>query len=80
MAEHLVINPTELRFKFELRKTIPVTLSLTNQGTERIAFKVKTTSPKKYCVRPSSGIVEPGTSRDVQVRLQSSVCVQHSKS
>ena len=67
MAEHLVIKPSELKFKFELRKTIPVTLSLTNQGTERIAFKVKTTAPKKYCVRPSSGIVEPGASRDVQV-------------
>lgn len=70
MAEHLQISPLELKFKFELRKTIPVTLNLTNQGTERIAFKVKTTSPKKYCVRPSSGIVEPGTSRDVQVIMQ----------
>jgi len=70
MADGLVINPTELRFKFELRKTIPVTLGLANQGSERIAFKVKTTSPKKYCVRPSSGIVEPGSSRDVQVIMQ----------
>ena len=68
MADGFQIHRTELRFKFELRKTIPVALNLTNQGNERIAFKVKTTSPKKYCVRPSSGIVEPGSSRDVQVR------------
>jgi hypothetical protein len=32
---------------------------------------VKTTSPKKYCVRPSSGIIEPNSIKEVQVILQS---------
>ena len=31
---------------------------------------MKTTSPKKYCVRPSSGVVEPGGTKDVQVIMQ----------
>lgn len=66
----LQISPSELKFRFELRKTIPVTLSLSNPGKEKLAFKVKTTSPKKYCVRPSSGVVEPGSSKDVQVIMQ----------
>jgi hypothetical protein len=66
----LTIQPTELKFRFELRKNIPVTLSLHNPGPERVAFKVKTTSPKKYCVRPSSGLVEPGGTKDVQVIMQ----------
>ena len=66
----LQIDPTELTFRFELRKIIPVTLSLHNPTGDRIAFKVKTTNPKKYCVRPSSGIVEPQTTRDVQVIMQ----------
>lgn len=66
----LQISPSELKFRFELRKTIPVTLTLTNPGKEKVAFKVKTTSPKKYCVRPSSGVVEPGSSKDVQVIMQ----------
>jgi hypothetical protein len=35
-----------------------------------VAFKVKTTSPKKYCVRPSSGILEVGSSKDIQVIMQ----------
>lgn len=99
MAE-LTVSPQELKFRFELRKTIPVLLSLTNSGSEKVkcarywrimhivkqalrsddelggfsamqvAFKVKTTSPKKYCVRPSSGIIEPGSSKDVQVIMQ----------
>jgi hypothetical protein len=70
MAPDLQISPSELKFRFELRKTIPVTLSLSNTGKEKIAFKVKTTSPKKYCVRPSSGVVEPGNTKDVQVIMQ----------
>lgn len=40
MGEFLQLSPPELRFRFELRKNIPVTLSLTNNGEERIAFKV----------------------------------------
>eukprot|EP00891_Asterochloris_glomerata_P006534 jgi/Astpho2/6534/Aster-07318 len=67
---HLQISPTELKFRLELKKNIPVTLSLHNPGTERVGFKVKTTSPKKYCVRPSSGFVDPGTTKDVQVIMQ----------
>lgn len=66
----LQVSPTELKFKFELRKNIPVILSLTNPTDEKIAFKVKTTSPKMYCVRPSSGFVEPKTNMQVQVIRQ----------
>lgn len=66
----LQIDPTELTFRFELRKIIPFTLSLHNPTSDRIAFKVKTTNPKKYCVRPSSGVVEPQTTKDVQVIMQ----------
>jgi hypothetical protein len=40
MGDYLQLSPPELRFRFELRKNIPVTLSLTNNGDERIAFKV----------------------------------------
>lgn len=49
---------------------MPCTLTLQNPTGDRVAFKVKTTSPKKYCVRPSSGIVEPGSSKEVQVIMQ----------
>lgn len=69
-SDGLKISPMELKFRFELRKNIPVTLSLQNPGADRIGFKVKTTSPKKYCVRPSSGVVEPGATKDIQVIMQ----------
>ena len=56
--------------RFELRKNIPVVMQLKNSTGDRIAFKVKTTSPKKYCVRPSSGIIEPHGLKEVQVIMQ----------
>lgn len=34
------------------------------------AFKVKTTAPKLYCVRPNSGRIRPGQSLEVAVLLQ----------
>lgn len=34
-------------------------LKLTNPTDKNVCFKVKTTAPKRYCVRPNSGFVEP---------------------
>jgi len=69
-GELLTLTPAaELRIRFELRKNCAVTLSLHNPTAGRVAFKIKTTSPKKYCVRPSSGVVEAGQTKDVQVRV-----------
>lgn len=28
-------------------------------------FKIKTTAPKKYCVRPNSGILEPNKNTEI---------------
>ncbi|XP_062222630.1 vesicle-associated protein 1-1-like isoform X2 [Phragmites australis] len=66
----LWIDPIELRFPFELKKQISCSLQLTNKTDEQVAFKVKTTSPKKYCVRPNNGIVAPRSTADVVVTMQ----------
>ena len=39
---------------------VTAVLKLTNETDRRVCFKVKTTAPKRYCVRPNSGIVELG--------------------
>ncbi|KAL6633888.1 hypothetical protein ACP70R_026559 [Stipagrostis hirtigluma subsp. patula] len=69
-GELLGIDPIELRFPFELKKQISCSLQLTNKTEEPVAFKVKTTSPKKYCVRPNNGIVAPRSTADVVVTMQ----------
>jgi len=46
------------------------TLKVANLSSSNVAFKVKTTAPKAYLVRPSSGTLKPNGSQDVQIILQ----------
>ncbi|KAL1368870.1 hypothetical protein HN51_023014 [Arachis hypogaea] len=69
-GELLHIHPQELQFPFELRKQISCSLQLSNKTDNYVAFKVKTTNPKKYCVRPNTGIVLPRTTCDIIVTMQ----------
>lgn len=69
-GELLSVEPQELEFPFELKKQICCSMQLTNKTNNHIAFKVKTTNPKKYCVRPNTGVVLPRSSCDVIVTMQ----------
>lgn len=41
-------------------EVVTANLKLTNPSEKKVCFKVKTTAPKRYCVRPNSGFVEAG--------------------
>ncbi|KAJ6942788.1 vesicle-associated protein 1-2-like [Populus alba x Populus x berolinensis] len=69
-GELLSIEPLELKFPFELKKQISCSLQLSNKTDNYVAFKVKTTNPKKYCVRPNAGTVLPRSTCDVIVTMQ----------
>ncbi|OEH75411.1 vesicle-associated protein 2-1 [Cyclospora cayetanensis] len=48
-----------------------VELTLQNVSTQPfVAYKIKTTAPKSYLVRPSTGVVPQGEVRSVQIVLQ----------
>ncbi|XP_074576586.1 vesicle-associated protein 1-3-like [Curcuma longa] len=66
----LDIEPKELKFVFELKKQSSCSLQLINKTDQYVAFKVKTTNPKKYCVRPNTGVVLPSATCDVTVTMQ----------
>uniref|UniRef100_M4CGI0 MSP domain-containing protein n=1 Tax=Brassica campestris TaxID=3711 RepID=M4CGI0_BRACM len=68
--ELLDIDPIDLQFPFELKKQISSSLYLANKTDDYVAFKVKTTNPKKYCVRPNTGVVLPRSSSEVLVTMQ----------
>lgn len=53
-----------------LTQLVKRTLTVSNPNNQPVAFKVKTTAPKQYCVRPNSGRIEPGEKVEVQVLLQ----------
>uniref|UniRef100_A0A2P2KLR2 Vesicle-associated membrane protein n=1 Tax=Rhizophora mucronata TaxID=61149 RepID=A0A2P2KLR2_RHIMU len=69
-GELISIEPQELKFPFELKKQISCSLQLSNKTDNYVAFKVKTTNPKKYCVRPNAGVVLPRSMCDVIVTMQ----------
>jgi hypothetical protein len=64
------VEPSELAFRRPFTVEVARTLSIRNTSSTPVAFKVKTTAPKQYCVRPNAGRVEPGQSFDVTVLLQ----------
>ncbi|CAN6469259.1 unnamed protein product [Victoria cruziana] len=71
MTRQLVeIHPTELKFIFELKKQSSCPIQLFNTSDQYIAYKVKTTSPKKYCVRPNVGVVSPHSPCEIIVTMQ----------
>ncbi|CAA7391661.1 unnamed protein product [Spirodela intermedia] len=66
----LSVRPLELKFHFEVNKQSSCSMQLTNRTEQYVAFKIKTTNPKRYCVRPNTGIVLPGMTCDVTVTMQ----------
>ncbi|XP_057484850.1 vesicle-associated protein 2-2-like isoform X2 [Actinidia eriantha] len=66
----LDIQPCELKFTFELKTQSSCAVQLHNLSHQYVAFKVKTTSPKKYCVRPNIGIIKPRSKGDFTVTMQ----------
>ncbi|XP_044499360.1 vesicle-associated protein 1-2-like isoform X2 [Mangifera indica] len=71
MAKELLeIQPLELKFTFEVKKQSSCSIQLGNKSDQYVAFKVKTTSPKKYCVRPNVGIIKPRATFDFAVTMQ----------
>lgn len=68
--ELLEIEPRELKFTFELKKQSSCSVHLVNRSNEYVAFKVKTTSPKRYCVRPNTGVILPRSTMDFTVTMQ----------
>ncbi|KAF5460119.1 hypothetical protein F2P56_020010 [Juglans regia] len=70
-GNHLVsVQPDDLKFQFELEKQCYCDLKVVNKTEHHVAFKVKTTSPKKYFVRPNTGVIQPWDSCFIRGALQ----------
>ncbi|KAG0169479.1 phosphatidylinositol-binding protein scs2 [Apophysomyces sp. BC1034] len=66
-----ILQPSDqLTFYRPLTEVTKEILVVKNPGGEHIAFKVKTTAPKQYCVRPNAGLIEPNSEVEVQIILQ----------
>uniref|UniRef100_UPI00398E311D VAMP (vesicle-associated membrane protein)-associated protein A, like isoform X4 n=1 Tax=Pristiophorus japonicus TaxID=55135 RepID=UPI00398E311D len=71
LEQVLILDPPiELKFKGPFTDVVTTNLKLKNPADKRVCFKVKTTAPRRYCVRPNSGIIDPGLTVTVSVMLQ----------
>ncbi|XP_030016405.1 vesicle-associated membrane protein-associated protein A [Sphaeramia orbicularis] len=62
--------PSDLRFKGPFTDVVTTNLKLKNPSDRKVCFKVKTTAPRRYCVRPNSGVIEAGAAVNISVMLQ----------
>jgi len=71
LQQILLIEPdNELVFRGPFKDVVTTILKLTNPSDKKVCFKVKTTAPKRYCVRPNCGLIDPKDSVNVAVMLQ----------
>jgi len=67
----LVMTPSDkITFRPPFTSVSTSQLSLRNPTKEALAFKIKTTAPKRYCVRPNAGFVAPDQEAEIKVMLQ----------
>jgi len=67
----LLIEPqNELRFRGPFNVPVTSYMKLTNPSDRKVLFKIKTTAPKKYCVRPNSGVLDGNSNIEIAICLQ----------
>ncbi|KAH8373653.1 vesicle-associated membrane protein-associated protein B/C [Drosophila serrata] len=76
----LTIEPEhELRFVGPFNRPVVTIMSLRNNSAMPLVFKIKTTAPKRYCVRPNIGKILPYRSTQVEICLQPFIYDQQEK-
>lgn len=67
----LIIDPhSELKFRGPFNVPVTSYMKLTNPSDRKVLFKIKTTAPKKYCVRPNSGVLDSKSVIEIAICLQ----------
>lgn len=67
----LQLNPSsEIVFEGPFEHVVTSFLELKNPSEKRVFFKVKTTAPRRYCVRPNCGLIEPNRNVKIAIMLQ----------
>ncbi|CEM17310.1 unnamed protein product [Vitrella brassicaformis CCMP3155] len=67
----LSVSPEKtIEFPVQLYSTVTASLRLENASNAIVAYKIKTTAPKNYLVRPSSGVLKEKGTQEIQIILQ----------
>lgn len=69
IAPVLKLSQSEISFAAPFSKAPEARIILLNPSDDAVAFKIRTTAPKRYCVRPNIGIILPKDKVEIQVVL-----------
>ena len=67
----VTLAPNLLELNLAESTTPHTTLTITNTSDTSLAFKIKTTTPKRYIVKPNQEVLAPRASVDVTITLKS---------
>ncbi|XP_047979807.1 vesicle-associated protein 1-2-like [Salvia hispanica] len=72
MSSEALLNyePPELNFQFDQNKQLSSSVRLLNKTDACVAFKLKSTNPRNYVVRPRIGILLPRSSCEIKVTMR----------
>jgi hypothetical protein len=65
----ITVSPEEIVFPNVLNQEAVFILKVSNVSSSAVAFKVKTTAPKNYLVKPSAGAIPASGSIEVKITL-----------
>lgn len=74
-----MVPSDQITFKPPFDSVSDSKLTLTNPSDKHVAFKIKTTAPQRYCVRPNAGIINPAGDAEIKVMLQPGVIDERHK-
>ncbi|XP_053622698.1 motile sperm domain-containing protein 2-like [Plodia interpunctella] len=72
-GEMLRLNPHDTVIFKNVNDDLTGQFTITNMDDNAVSFKIRTTSPEKFRVRPSSGLLASGAVQTVQILVQPSV-------
>lgn len=70
MEKYVSLTPGELHFQVTLGRISTTGVTIKNISDTAIAYKVKTTRPKRYCVVPFAAVLQPDQHINVELRQQ----------
>lgn len=71
LPQILQLTPSsEIIFQGPFEHVVTSYLEIKNPSDTQVCFKVKTTAPRRYCVRPNSGVIDPDGKVRIAIMLQ----------
>lgn len=65
----IIEPPIDLTFTGTFTQIVYSYMKVKNPSDRKVCFKVQTTAPTRYCVKPTSGVVDPNTEVAIEVSL-----------